>query len=785
MKRLRILFLLAFFAAAFLAIEHRSWLSKEVAISVGLKAPTSVPCQIFYTDEPGMSFASAKAVTVSALPNGNPVRVRIPVKRLEQLRFDFGVAPGTVRAGPVTVTGRETRTLDWREFRVRHDIGRFDVDAGGAANVTSVGGDPYAIRPEPLGVAGRLRVNAFAFAVLVVLSALAGLALAAAPAAWRRFASAPRNEQIKAAAFLAATAALVAARFALVAQMPPWFGASAWDDLWFVKAADSLIRGEWLGAYGQHTLCKGCFGPMTMASASILGIPFLVAETILFVLGCAMFVFVLSRLVRNRAFLFLAFAVLLFNPTSISLVSFQRIYRNGMPLWQVPLVFGCLFMTYRSAHGPARRLAAWSIASGIALWAFQNTREDGIWLWPFALVCLASAAARAHAATETRKAGIARAATCFAPLVVLMAGNAALCAANWRAYGVPIRNDRDAGNYAKAMRDLYLMAPDPEDEARLSSPEHAGHYHNIYYSTLCKAYDASPTLASARSGIDSVIASWARFQGYSGMDLRHDHMLFAIRDGAAKVGIYGSLPRSERFFGDVHRELSAAFADGRLSRRGFSFTAMAAPFRWEFVPGILREWGEALSSATTFAGVEAECKGGGQPGRDTAANDMLGAFRRASLHAIPGDGGGTAARAAVERANMEIKAYSAVARWALPAALGIYLFLSAALFRRRANRGRLLDWWLLATGILGSILLHTACIAYMSATTFWATNYYYLAPSGQLALMFATVVAGLCVSAFGKKSPRGGFDKTDMLNDPHADEAALASAKKVPYIVSK
>ena len=92
------------------------------------------------------------------------------------------------------------------------------------------------------------------------------------------------------------------------------------------------------------------------------------------------------------------------------------------------------------------------------------------------------------------------------------------------------------------------------------------------------------------------------------------------------------------------------YADGRLSRRGFSFTAMAAPFRWEFVPGILREWRRTLSSVASFTGVEAECKGGGQPGRDTAANDMLGAFRRASLHDIPDDGGGTAARTAVERA---------------------------------------------------------------------------------------------------------------------------------------
>ena len=60
------------------------------------------------------------------------------------------------------------------------------------------------------------------------------------------------------------------------------------------------------------------------------------------------------------------------------------------------------------------------------------------------------------------------------------------------------------------------------------------------------------------------------------------------------------------------------------------------------------------------------------------------------------------------------------------------------------------------TFVLGSVFMAaaflaagTACVTDVSATTFWATNYYYLASSGQLSLMFVVVVAGMALRAAG------------------------------------
>ncbi len=745
----------ALLAIVFLVAGHRSWLPREVVVSVGLRAPRSVPCQVFYTDVPESRFVPERSWTVFATPHGNRARISLPVERLERLRFDFGIAPGTVRAGPVTVAGRETRTLDWRDFRVRHDIGRFNVDAGAAVDVQSVGGDPYAVRPDPLGVRGRRRVNAFAIVVLVLAAAIAGPVLSSIPGALKRFAGVPRPERIGTASFLFAAIALVAARMVFSSRIPPWFGTSGWDEVWFANAADSLLRGNWLGFYDQYALCKGCFGPMVLAASACLRIPFLLAENLLYVLGCAFFVVVLSRFVRPRWFLLSVFGALLFNPVSYSLDTMQSAYRNGMAAWQVPIVFGCLFMVYRAAARKERGLVPWALASGFALWAFLNTREDGVWIWPFALVCMAVSAIWARAAESTSRARAVRSLPFLLPFAVVLLGNAALCLVNWRVYGVPIRNDRDAGGYAKAMRDLYLIAPDPDDENRLSSPEHAGHYHNIYYSTLCKAYEASPTLAGARREIDGAIEEWSRHPRQHGLDLCLDHMLFAIRNGAFDAGHYDSLRGSESFFGAVHRELSEAFAAGRLVRRGVSFTAMAAPFRSSFVPGILREWRAALVQTAAFRGPETILADSKTPGATRALRTV---FERTTLCGEPSPERIPAARAAVVRANAAARVYSACVPWAAGAALAGWAALGICLSLRRFRASDLLDGWLLATGLLGSMLVHTACIAYVSATTFYATRYHYMAATYQMALLFISVVTGLCLENIrrsNRKTPVG------------------------------
>ena len=521
----------------------------------------------------------------------------------------------------------------------------------------------------------------------------------------------------------------------LTARIPPYFGPSIWDDVWFANAGCFLANGEWLGPYDCHTLCKGFFGPAVLAVSHFLGIPFLPAQTLLYVAGCCFSVFVLSRLSSNRALLLLVLLLLLFNPVSWAPATWRLVYRNAMPGWMVPLVIGCFFLVFLEATGSFGRMIFWAVCAGFSMWAFLNTREDGIWLWPYVLACIAATFLRIKSRTPF---AIRRRLICFMPILIVLFGNIALATINWRTYGRFIRNDRDGGNYAKVMKDLYLIAPDAADEERLSRPECAGHYHNIYYSTVCKAYEASPTLASIRPEIDRKIDDWVAFNHYHSRDLYLDHMLFAIREGASDAGLYRSLPVAEDFFGAVHVELSRAFTDGRIRRRGLSLTAMVAPFRTKMIPRIFLEWKRALLLIARFEGLRYDSP-------ENWNNSPISTEQRRVFEAVSGGRMVFGAQArplgsVVSRANEISLAFEKIVPYMIALSLLGYVVVSLLLPFVRKRTG-IVFGWLLSTGILASVLVHTACIAYVTGTTFMATRYWYLVASSQLALLFVASVA--------------------------------------------
>lgn len=726
-------------ALLFLFLGKDSWFVREVVVSVGLKSPVSQICQVFWTEDVHAPFAPERSQSVLIGPSGVPAEFSLPVGKLEKLRVDFGDGSAPVRAGPVRVSGRDERTLDWNDFTVFHDIARFDVDAKGAVDVVAGGGDPHAVCPIPLDIKSKLRINLFAASCFVLLAILFWLPLAG-PQGLIRNPSPRDGEPVCTKAFLMLTVLLVVARFALSARLPPYFTGSPWDDLWFLNAADSLLKGQWMGAYDQHTLIKGCFGPMFLALSSFLGIPFLAAETLLYVLSCLFFTHVASRFSKNRLYLAASLALLLFNPLSMSLATFQRVHRNGMPLWLVPFVFGCFFLLFSDCRRSLRTILSRGVAAGFVLWMFQNTREDGIWLWPFVLACLAFSAVRAWKSGLTRTSRAGRALLCLVPLAVFLAGNAAVCLVNWRFYGLPIRNDRDAGYYAEAMRDLYLIEPDSADETRLTSHEHVGHYHGIYWSTICRAFEASPTLERSRCGIEKGFDRWSKAVGYHGRDLYEDKPLFAIRNGVAAEGFYSSLRTSEAYWKAVHEELSAAFEDGRLRSRGVSFTAMCAPLRAKDVPHVFREWGRAIMSAAEFRDTKAGA---------ARSEPFLGKMAwNKKLRSVSGERFLSADEVALEHAHIERvnqlgRVYSRMMPGLLFLALAAFGTMMYSVFARSRKQELSFDGLILATGVWASFFLHTACIAYVSATTFWATRGSYMAVSYQLELMFAVASSGL------------------------------------------
>lgn len=388
----------------------------------------------------------------------------------------------------------------------------------------------------------------------------------------------PRNQNHRAAVWII-IGMLVIFRFILSNRLPSYIiSDSPHDDGWVVSRAVYILKGQWMGPYDQYTLIKGSFAPLLMAFSIRSGLTFRGLNTALYCIACLIFILAVRPVVKRRWIWLLCFALLLFNPISFALQTSQRIYRNGISLWQLPIIFGCLSALFLRRHQGWKTLLAWAILGGVTLGAFLQTREDGVWIYPFVLVS-AAVTIIAVLKEEGLKRAWKQALLFLLPLALALAANGAVALINEAYYGAPIVNDRSNGNYAKVMRDLYLITPDAQEDALYQSDAYAEQYYNIYVSTVEKAFAASPTLRSAAQPIRDAIAMWD-----SGEDLKDgepyaDHILFAIRDGVRGAGYYRSLPETESFYGQVHQELQTAFMNGTLSKRGISLSALAAPLK--------------------------------------------------------------------------------------------------------------------------------------------------------------------------------------------------------------
>lgn len=654
------------------------------------------------------------------------------------------------------------------------------------------------------------------------------------------------REQHKEKQFVLAVLVLLFFRQALVSRLPLYIIAnSPHDDGWVVSRAASILAGEWMGAYDQYTLIKGAFAPLLMAFSNWLGVTFTGINTLLYCLACIFFIQAIRPFVKGNLVRLLLFAVLLFNPVSYALTTWQRPYRNGMAQWQLLFIFASVIAVYARSNKSWKTLVKWEIVAGITLWSFINTREDGVWIYPF-ILCATLITAIAWLKQRKGKQLILLA----VPFAILISGNAALKAINNAYYGAPIINDRVSGNYAKAMRDLYMIKPDQADTEKYSAPEYKDLYYNIYRSTLEKAYAVSPTLNTFRNEIDEYISAWDGAEPLVDGELMVDHILFAIRDGIAEGGYYKDAASTEKIYENIHKELKEGFETSLLTKKkGFSISAASMPIEMKNIPNIIKEFFTSLQTILSFEDVSSavvnprgslegilrfeDVTGNRAPRLDEYIIHVSGWVfahdEHIKLHAAVYTNAGECLTAVpltpgvdvyehyatngfvyenalmsrfsvdiegvdinekislrlsdaygerimdipitletkgcsedlqdisyciddvtwqdnrnlqyVNRANKVAQLYKTCGMPIFFIAVFCYVMQTLDLIKtRKTFDQKKVCTWLLATGILLSLILYTACMAYMTVTTYFVRIYYYLSPAYILDIMFCCIV---------------------------------------------
>ena len=159
-------------------------------------------------------------------------------------------------------------------------------------------------------------------------------------------------------------------------------GPAAHDDRLFLLLAESLIRGEWLGAYTHMTLVKGPFYSMWVAALFGLGIPLGLGMQAAYAGACGLLVRAFRPAIRSGVALLLIYLFLLWNPMSFEGPTLGRVIRQQIytPL-ELGLFAGLIALFARRSQGWRRQLP-WAALAGFSFGCFWLTREESVWIIP-------------------------------------------------------------------------------------------------------------------------------------------------------------------------------------------------------------------------------------------------------------------------------------------------------------------------------------------------------------------------------------------------------------------
>ena len=360
-------------------------------------------------------------------------------------------------------------------------------------------------------------------------------------------------------------------------------GNAALDDRLFLQLAESIVRGDWLGAYSQMTLAKGPFYSLWIALLYWVGIPLGLGVQLAYAGACAAFTRACRPAIRSGAALFALYALLLWNPMSFEAPTLGRIIRQQIYTPLGLAVFAGLIGLYCRRDETVRRQLPWAILTGLSFGCFWLTREESIWLVPSA-VLLAGAAAwwafrlsRTQGRVMLRSLGLACA---FAALPLVL-----VSWQNYRHYGwfgtVEFRAAEFKDAYGAMMR--VKIGPDLP-------------YVPVTRQAREAMYAVSPTFAKLKPYFEGEYGlGWAGASAYvtklpaEERQVGGGWLMWALRDCVVAAGYGHSAREALDFYRRTADEINAACDAGRLP---------AYPRRSGFMP----RWrdGQAGDLARTF-----------------------------------------------------------------------------------------------------------------------------------------------------------------------------------------
>ncbi|MEG2233133.1 MAG: hypothetical protein RRZ42_00710 [Oscillospiraceae bacterium] len=480
------------------------------------------------------------------------------------------------------------------------------------------------------------------------------------------------------------------------------------DDTLMYDSAVSIVEGNWLGDYTWKTMSKHMFFSVWLAGLSKLGIPYLVGGQLLYLVAC----------------IAAAAAVI---------PLFKRKWGSAVVFALLCLLFfaGVIGMAVRFKDKPYKSIP-FAIAAGLGLGTAWLTREDGVWLLPFAICAAIAYLAIVLMQKERLVSGLKHALMPAVALTVCFACVGLYCFKNYRFYDRFVISDFTSWEFNDAVGALLRCETDGAHDKKIL----------VCKETRDKVAAAVPLYAEIEKVIEENPALYGGYGYPEQQEFNSGGFCWALRIAVSEAGYYKDAVTARDFYAELADEINKACDSGALTHDGGKKSTTLMPWQREFLKPTIAEVGSSFGCLLGFEQTSSLAALSTAP--EEQANQMAQFLHQEVSSMVNPDTG--QAMYSPEQRDVEIKlrAISGVYRVIIPCALImalVVLCLDIAKAIREIAAKKIGVAAMRAVMVLGvalSILLRIGIVSYIEAASFQIGTYLlYLSSAGPLILLFA------------------------------------------------
>lgn len=508
-----------------------------------------------------------------------------------------------------------------------------------------------------------------------------------------------------------------------------------YDDDMMVQMTKTIENNQWLGEYNCNTLLKGPMFPIILSIINYLGLSYISTMNLIYTFACIFFIYTIKDLFKKKKSLFAIYIVLLFNPVSYACWTLQRIYRNGITLSQVLIIIGSFFKIYRNREKPVKKILPYAIIGGLTLATLWLTREDGIWILPFAVVViiitLILVIKKKIKEKEFHKQSIGRLITIILPLIILIISLNVVKLINYGHYGIYSYNEINNGYFGKVIQIIFSIKTDDKLD-RISATR----------SKIKNLYQYSPTLDSMKDEMEASLDNWAVGKDN---ELEDGMFLWALKDAGNKKGIYTNAQNANEFYKKIYEELNQAVKEGKLEKE-FSMPAkLMPPWRTEYFTKLPYTMLEMTWYIINYQEVETVNSPSIENETGCGIREYEAITNDNAIYPTDNNGdediSSTYSNRYVNRLNKIKNIYQKLGLFVAIIGFISYLIITIKMIRTKEKKN-ILDVWLLVTGIGFSLIILIGGVSYNHISAVYSKYYMYL--SGAYPLVIIACMISIC-----------------------------------------